>query len=136
MAFSPDGKKIAWSSEDDNVQLWDVETQSLTGSLEGHDHWVRTVAFSPDGSQLVSGSDDHTVRIWDVETRLPIGDPFLGHTDIVYCVAFFPDGKQIVSTSRDGTLRVWDIVKYAPCGTTDPASNSAESEWLRLYRQW
>jgi WD40 repeat protein len=33
--------------------------------LNGHTHWVRSVAFSPNGKHIVSGSDDNSVRVWD-----------------------------------------------------------------------
>lgn len=37
-------------------------------SLEGHTHWVRTVAVTPNGRWALSGSDDKTVKAWDLES--------------------------------------------------------------------
>jgi WD40 repeat protein len=37
-------------------------------TLEGHRHWVNSVAWSHDASQLASASHDNTVKIWDPAT--------------------------------------------------------------------
>jgi WD40 repeat protein len=58
-------------------------------TLEGHTHYVRTVAFSPDGKNVVSGSTDNTVRIWDVASGAQI-QTLEGHTDDVKSMAFSP----------------------------------------------
>ena len=42
--------------------------QELLIDLEGHSHYVFSVAFSPDGERLISGSGDGTVRVWDTVT--------------------------------------------------------------------
>ena len=41
---------------DGTVKLWDVATRTNIATLQGHTHYVNSVAFSPDGKILVSGS--------------------------------------------------------------------------------
>src|SRR5262249_9755746 len=58
VAYSPDGKTLASSSEDGTVRLWDAPTGEPLASLTGHQSAVRSVAFSPDGKTLASADDD------------------------------------------------------------------------------
>ena len=76
--------------------------------LEGHTHWVRSVAYSPDGLHIISGSYDHTIRIWGARTGAKVGSPLEGHTDKVSSVAYSPDGRNIISASADRSIRAWD----------------------------
>src|SRR5947209_8509798 len=49
VAFSPDGKLLASSGNDNLVRLWDPETGREVRRIEGHTGWVNTVTFAPDG---------------------------------------------------------------------------------------
>ena len=64
MAFSPDGRTLASSS--DSVRLWDLDTGQVVGNLHGHTDLVQSIAFSPDGQTLATGSADKTVRLWNL----------------------------------------------------------------------
>ncbi|TKA43970.1 Vegetative incompatibility protein HET-E-1, partial [Friedmanniomyces simplex] len=37
VAFSPDGEKVAWGSDDRTIRLWDAATGAVMQRLEGHD---------------------------------------------------------------------------------------------------
>ena len=67
VCFSPDGRRLASSSDDNTVRLWDVQTGACVKTLEGHDGLVLSVCFSPDGRMVASGSCDSadaTARLW------------------------------------------------------------------------
>ncbi|WP_043740118.1 NACHT and WD repeat domain-containing protein [Nocardia carnea] len=82
VAFSPDGSKLATSSDDGVVLLWDVAgRKQIGGPLTGHRGGVYAVAFSPDGSTLATGGWDNTVRLWDTAAHKQIGDALTGHDE-------------------------------------------------------
>ncbi|MGH8906068.1 MAG: WD40 repeat domain-containing protein [Egibacteraceae bacterium] len=74
VAFSPDGTRIASSSQDATVRLWDTTTGAPLGQLTGHTNTVYRVAFSPDGRALASASADQTVRLWPITLDAWIGE--------------------------------------------------------------
>ncbi len=66
--YSPNGSRLVTAGRDTLIHVWDAETLELLIDLEGHSHYVYSVAFSPDGERLISGSGDGTVRVWDTVT--------------------------------------------------------------------
>ncbi len=65
LAWSPDGARLAASTEDGDVYLWERSTGN-TRVLRGHSEPCVRLTFSPDGKLLASGSRDGTTRFWDV----------------------------------------------------------------------
>ena len=66
--FSPDGKRLASTSRDGTVKLWNVHDGTELFTLRGFTGVVNRVEFSPDGRRLATAGSDRTVRLWDVET--------------------------------------------------------------------
>ena len=65
VAFSPDGERIATSSSDRTVKLWDAATGAEVLTLPQQAAVVTCVAFSPAGDRLASGGGNMQVLIWD-----------------------------------------------------------------------
>jgi WD40 repeat protein len=144
---SSDGTRLASSSFDGTVKIWDATTTSPEAPifripLGG----VGNVTFSPDGKRLAGPTGDKTVKVCDAQT----GQVLLtckGHTDVVYRVVFSPDGKRLASGAKDRTVRVWDAqtgqelltckghtatvgsVAFSPDSTRLASSSSRPGEW-------
>jgi WD40 repeat protein len=66
LTFSPDGTRLASTSLDRTVRLWDLA--SAEGRvLRGHTGHVGRVLFLPDGRSLLSTGEDGTLRLWPDE---------------------------------------------------------------------
>jgi WD40 repeat protein len=108
VAVTPDGRRAISASEDQTLQLWDLETGQTLRTLQGHTSAVGAVAVTPDGRRAISASEDQTLRLWDLETGQTLRT-LQGHTSAVDAVAVTPDGHRAISASEDQTLRLWDL---------------------------
>ena len=111
LAFSPDGRLLAWGNGA-AVALLDLAGEQTPRMLAGHQHDVRAVAFSPDGKRLASGSEDTAIKLWDVQTGTEEFS-LRGHNEPVLRVAFAPDGTRLASCAGtllpgSGVVKVWD----------------------------
>jgi WD40 repeat protein len=121
VAFFPDGTRIASSSYDSLIRVWDtVSGSELIAPLAGHTKHVGCLVVSPDGLHIVSGSDDCTVRLWDISIGAEVLPLLRGHSGNVLSVAFSSDGTRIASGSDDQTIWVWDAASgctvFVLCG--------------------
>ncbi|WP_238360926.1 NACHT and WD repeat domain-containing protein [Iningainema tapete] len=108
VSFSPDGKTLAFASDNNTVKLWDINSGREITTLIGHTFLINSVSFSLDGKTLASASDDYTVKLWDINSGREI-TTLIGHTFPVNSVSFSPDGKTLASASKDKTVKLWDI---------------------------
>jgi WD40 repeat protein/DNA-binding SARP family transcriptional activator len=132
--FSADGTRLATSSDDGQVKVWDV---TPTGG--GHE-WLTLpgaggLAYSPDGSHLAVGSEDGEVHVYDAAT----GTETLvltGHEGRVNAIAFHPSGSTLATAGFvDGTARIWDVASGDELKRLDVArSGTRESRPCPLYR--
>jgi WD40 repeat protein len=114
LAYSPDGKRIASSSlnEDNTFAVWNADTGEDVHLVRGHATHVHRLRFSPDGHLIVSASTDGTVKLWDAATFTEVRS-IDAHRAPVYDLAFSPDGSHFASASFDGTVCLWETASGA-----------------------
>jgi WD40 repeat protein len=66
IAYSPDDKLLASSSDDQTIRLWDFTLRN-TVSFTEHTQGVESLSFSPQDPVLASSSEDETIKIWDLQ---------------------------------------------------------------------
>ncbi|MEM7589625.1 MAG: pentapeptide repeat-containing protein, partial [Myxococcota bacterium] len=108
VSFSSDGQRVASSSYDSTVRIWNAISGQQLHQLKGHMNSVYSVTFSPKDKLVASGSVDNTVRIWNATNGQQL-QQFNGHTHYIISVAFSPDGRLLVSGGGDNMVRIWNI---------------------------
>jgi len=128
--FSHDGTKLASSSKDSSVIIWDthvslfnitsidIQTWEQLHTLKDHAGGVASLDWSPDDQRLLTASHDHKVKMWytEVSLFLCLVDCQTGnlvrtmeHNEIVTVCRWFPDGQTFISASVDKEVMVWNL---------------------------
>jgi WD40 repeat protein len=123
LAFSPDGKRLAESSDlDETVRVWDVATGRLLHKLEPPEtdhHWHSSVIFSPDGKTLIASTRSNTsgaVHLWDAATG-----KYRSRIDaVVGRLTVSPDSR-LLAGSGEGAIRVWELASGKELAADDDA---------------
>lgn len=115
VTYSPDGSRVASSSFDKSIKLWDVAGKKELRTLPGHGDIILSLAYSPKGQQLLSGGHDKLLRLWNLVTDQPtkvIGPLPAEPVGLVLS----PNGQHLVSLGADGIIRIVDAANTQPVG--------------------
>lgn len=110
VAFSRDGKVLAYGTADGAIVLWDVAEGAQLRELDGHTAQVFNLAFSPDGKTLASAGADGVAILWDYAAGAQIYETPRANVGIL-SVAFSPDGKTLAIGREDSRIVLWDVAK-------------------------
>ncbi|KAF8139095.1 WD40-repeat-containing domain protein [Boletus edulis] len=132
---SPDGKRIALSSESGHVFIFDLESGSLATTYTSHAMAVRSLAWSYDGQLLITASDDKRLVLHDVRSTAS-GKPgsgavatLTGHSSWVLSADISPEGRLAVSGSADKSIKVWDLAARTAVSTTQESGEVWSVAW-------
>ncbi|MFI6501288.1 helix-turn-helix domain-containing protein [Nonomuraea typhae] len=121
MVFSPDGRTLAITTDDEGLHLWNTATTQRIGTVPTGDLPI----FSPDGRVLyLSGSSD-SVTVDPATARvLPQTSRAHAQGDVIF------SGTTAVSSDAYGRLTFWNPYPTTPAGMPAPATR--EANWVTL----
>jgi len=132
---SPDGSRVAMSSETGQIYIFDLGSASLLATYTSHAMAVRSLAWSPDSQLLLTASEDKRLTLHDVRVSAS-GKPgsgavatFSGHSSWVLSTDFSPDGRLALSGSADKTMKVWDVAARAAVSTVPDTGEVWAVSW-------
>ena len=134
--FSPDGQKLAISTGEKEIILWNLGQKASGSALKslptGDIGRIRDISFSPNGQWLATASDQ-TPRLWNLAALVPwrpsLATPpapvqplerLRGHKSNVSSLSFSADSQRLITGSSDGTAYVWRL-----------SSDSGGAEWIQ-----
>jgi WD40 repeat protein len=103
------------------IYLWDLESGTIKGRLEGHAGGVTALSFSPDEKFLVSAGYDSLVILWDIgnmKKSAILRNPLtkerarLENREI-YSVAYAPHHGR-VAAGGIGYVELYDVTSFKP----------------------
>lgn len=121
--------RIASSSLDTTIKLWDLARGVCEATWHGHQNKVISLIELSDG-RLASASKDSTIRLWDVASGNCV-QTLRGHQSYLYCLAELSNGNVISGSDHD--IRIWDVNIHVDENTSDqqvdfkPQRDGAES---------
>lgn len=122
LAFSSDGKKIAWGGVASSgnspprfqgiLQVWDAIGGKLLATLHPPESRpnipnMKSVAFLPGGDKLVSSSNQ-TIYIWDLKSG-QLEASLSGHQGIIEALVLSPNGRLLASCDSYACIKLWDV---------------------------
>jgi len=110
MAFSPDGKRIAASGDQQEVSIWSTDTGQELARLGRAPPAITCLAWSAETSVIAAGTSDGALALVEPtqpelrSSRRPCESPVVG-------IQFTPDAKSLVVTSQRGLVRLLKLPK-------------------------
>lgn len=130
VAFSPDGRTLAYALTKGQVMLWDLKERRRLGAFELASGDISVLRFSPDGRLLAV--DGEQIRLWESSPLRELGEVPVGR--FAAGLAFSADGRSLRGVLRDGSVRESPVdpalTVAAVCERAGGAL--AEQDWERL----
>jgi WD40 repeat protein len=121
VAFSPDGRTLAWlmGNPDNRLHVWEAGSAEPR-AFAGHTATGLSLAYHPVGHLIATSAADGTVLLWDVRATPPRLETFgpgpFGRW--AGAVAFSVEGRYLFVGNYNGTI---SALRLAPVGVVPEA---------------
>ena len=105
--FSPDGRRLAVSGNDQHVLIVDTSSGRVIYRLD-HGDRITGAVFSPNSKLLATAGVDGKVQLWSVQKGTRIRE-YDAQAKEALAAAFSPGGRLLATVHSDGTGRIWDV---------------------------
>jgi len=112
VAISPDGKTVAASPGNGEIQLWNTATGERIKTLIGRSRIGQTLQFSPNGATLAASADDAAVQLFDAtsgRSKSITASPVTAEFTRLRSLRFTGPDKAIALVPHGGTAVIWEI---------------------------
>ncbi|XP_041980509.1 WD repeat-containing protein 61-like [Aricia agestis] len=126
LAISPDGQKLASTSLDSTLIIWEVLSGRKVHEIKTGATDVWKVAFSPGGFHVVTGGHTGKLYVYDIVDN--VEDKVLDtRGKFALSVAWSNSGKYIASGSVDGYVCVFNVVQGKLVHTIEAHTHTVRS---------
>jgi len=108
LSFNPTGDRLASSSRDGTIRLWETIAGQCLQTLLASSHCIESLAFSPNDRYLASGSNDQQVAVWDLEAGHCVRI-LKGYRQLVQSYACTADFRWLATGCADDLVRLWQV---------------------------
>lgn len=112
VAFSQDGRQLAYGGEDTSVRIRDLYSDTPVLALPGHRDEVTQIQYSPDGALIVTGDQAGMIRMWNAHTGVLLWS-HPAAAEPVWRTVFNSKSTLLASASGfsgdTGAIQLWDV---------------------------
>jgi WD40 repeat protein/tRNA A-37 threonylcarbamoyl transferase component Bud32 len=123
VALASDGRKLATSSRDGTVKLWDPVLDRDRIALQVPSRDVHSIAFSADSKAFSVAGDNGSVWTWDVSQGRLLSTRRGDSSKVIQQAVLSRDATLLATAGRDQTIELWDLQN----GNRTPVSPGLDS---------
>jgi len=109
LEFNRMGDSMYTGSDDTNIKVWHLPSQSLIITLRGHGDVISGMSISPDGKILVSVAADQSLRIWNLLTGACVAFLDVSELSEFSHLCFSPCNRYLAVAGSSGTYLIYEI---------------------------